>query len=277
MRLAVKTEAAEKQHGDILRRDAEPLAPALAQCRRRRVGVVIDPERDDRQLRQAAPHRAEPGFEINGLRLQHAIDDLAHRAAGADHRVPRLHRRDQPISDDLDHCAGDDRVGDPDQAVGLLVVPPPQPGELVDADRRVEQAARLLQPLRLGERDPAGRDRRAMRLGARGKFPVFRLIAGIAIQPVGAAMAHETAQEAFAGGMPAHQPRTAGVERIPREIDRRVGPQHPPNHCSAPHNIPTTAPLMQVASVPDRIERGPSATISARRCISSSAISRRRC
>src|SRR5208283_6198352 len=31
------------------------------------------------------------------------------------------------------------------------------------------------------------------------------------------------------------------------------------------HNIPTTAPLMQVASVPDKIDRRPSATISARR------------
>src|SRR5207237_713589 len=112
---------------------------------------------------------------------------------------------------------------------------------------------------------PAGRDRRAMGLGLRGKFPGFRLAAGVAIQAIDAAMPHKAAQEAFAGGMPAHQPRPAGVERVPSEIDRRVGPRHAPSHRSAPHNMPTTAPLIQVASVPDRIERGPSATISRRR------------
>src|SRR5438128_5609636 len=54
MRLAVKAEPPEKQHGDVLRRDAEPLPPTLAQRRRWHVGVAIDPERNDRQLRQAA-------------------------------------------------------------------------------------------------------------------------------------------------------------------------------------------------------------------------------
>ena len=236
MRLAVKAEPAEKQDGDILFADPEPLTPRRAHPRHRHIGIAIDAERDDRQLRPARAYPAEPRLEIGRLRVEHGIDRGAHRRAGADHRIPGLDRRDQPIGDDFDNFAGDDRVGDSDDAVGLLIVAAAAPGELIDADRRVKQTAGFGQALRLGKRDPGHRHIGAVGLHARCEILRIGRAARVTVKPAGAAVPHKAAQEALAGGVPAHQPRPARVKRVDRVIDRRVGPRH-----AAHHSQPLTA------------------------------------
>src|SRR5436305_15142587 len=102
-------------------------------------------------------------------------------------------------TDDLHDSAADDRVRDADNAVGALVMPPPPPSQFVDPDRWIEQATGLRQPLRIGEREPGDRHRRAISLHALREIPRVPGMARIAIEPVGAAVPHKAAQKALAG------------------------------------------------------------------------------
>ena len=182
----------------------------------------VDAQRNHRQLRQHQARGAQALREVVHLRLQQPLHMGLHGRAGADHGVPGLHGRGDPLRQRVHGPGAAGGVGDAAQAPGRVAVRRTLPGVVADARARVVHQPRLgqgRQVLRLHRlhrlRALQGRGRSAKLLG------VLQLLH---LQPelLIAGVLQKAPQKALARRMAAHELGAAGAVGLGVEIDAGI-------------------------------------------------------
>jgi hypothetical protein len=210
--LGMKRQAADEQHHHVVVANAKRAAGGVAGHGVGGVGAGVDTERNHRQLRPCEAGGAEPAGEIALLLDQHPLDRVAHDAGRADQRVPFLDRRRQQPGDPVHRpgrCRGVGDAGDRVLALAAAAPPPCRRGQArVGQVQRPGCARRagvgLIQPVHRPLVAEAG----GQALEVAGEIARRR----IAVQAVELAVADQALEEAFTGGVAAHQLVAAGVE-----------------------------------------------------------------
>ena len=220
MRLGVKAETPDREHGDIIRADSQPLAPCRPRCIVGGEILRFDAQRDDRQLRQRQACAAGALVEIVLQRLDDRQNGAADADRGADYRIPWGQRRGGKRGDLADHFGRGDAEGDAEERKGLCPQGLPPPHELRERGRREGQAADLGQPGKAAVHHPFDLRIGAVALGLAGKVPGAGGIGGVDVEAVGLPMAEQRGQKAFARHLPPHHP-ARGVEVLRVIMDGR--------------------------------------------------------
>jgi len=86
------------------------------------VGEILgmDAQRYHRQLRQHELADAQPVLQVIHLRLHQALDVVLHRRAGANHRIPGLHRGGDEVRQGIHRAGTAGGVRDAAQAPGTV-------------------------------------------------------------------------------------------------------------------------------------------------------------
>ena len=213
MRLGMKAQAPDEHHERLALVDPEGIARLLARALAEDIGVAIDPQGDERDLRHRQPGGTQMRLEVLRRGLEDRAHAVAHGMRGANESVPRMQRRGQQRRETFHDGVGRRGVGDAADRIGAVAaVRCPPPGIGGDVGIGPVQQAGVMQPARPHQRDPIDDGVRTA-VALDGAFERFGLGSGLRVTVQARRRSRgDGAKEAGSGGLPAHDALL--VERI---------------------------------------------------------------
>ncbi len=219
-------EAPDIEQHDLVVGDAEPGALLAARggiALLGREGGAVDAQGDQRQLSARTDLAAGELRHIDRIFLEDANHRRLARGAGADQRVPFLHRRDHQPADRGHRRLVRQGVIDPADGKAALAQPAPQPGEIAEIGSRPEQRAGGRHLHHLGGQEALGpRSRRRVRGDETLEQIEVGGGGGQADEGIGAAMFNVGTQESFRRRLAPDQ-RTRDIVVLADIGDDRLG------------------------------------------------------